>query len=72
VRKVTIVQKVNDLSCGAEKRTSRQVVFSKSTPSYTDIRDNHQSLQQRVEQYLDHSPWSRLTVDAAGLPGGLA
>ena len=50
-----------------EKRTSRQVVALKSTPSYTDTRDNHQTLRRHVEQYLGHSPWLILTVDAAGV-----
>lgn len=54
---------------GSEKRTSRQVVFLKSTPSYTDIRGNHQTLLQHVEQYVDRSPWSILIVDAAGVEG---
>lgn len=52
---------------GPEKRTSRRAALLKSTPSYTDNRDIHQTLLQHVAQYLDHSPWSILTVDAAGV-----
>jgi len=71
--KVTIVQRVNNnLPWWSEKRTSRQVVFLKSTPSYTDIRDNHRTLLRHAEQYLDHYPWSIVTADAARSKGGLA
>lgn len=65
--KVTIVQRSIIFCGGPVKRTSRQVVFLKSTPSYIDNRDNHQTLLQHVEQYLHHSPWLILTVDAAGV-----